>query len=200
MFTLSDPRNWQSEGPALIGTIDAAIALGTRCVYGTTGSAGGLSWTAAADRFAENISAARSYAAIYDISLLIEANNPQFADLSFVHSLRDALDLATTTDLGVCLDLHAVWWERDLDALIQRSSGLIRLVQLSDYVPGTRTLDRDVPGDGIIPLKRLVASLLNVGYDGLFDIELYSLRPEGHLEAIQRSAEHVSSLLDGLGA
>jgi len=42
MFTLSDPRKLaQSEGPALIGTIDAAIALGTRCVYGTTGSAGG---------------------------------------------------------------------------------------------------------------------------------------------------------------
>ncbi len=56
---------------------------------------------------------------------------------------------------------------------------VLRLVQVSDYVIGTlRTPDRAVPGDGDIPLARIIGQLLEAGYDGVFDIELIGPRIE----------------------
>jgi sugar phosphate isomerase/epimerase len=59
-----------------------------------------------------------------------------------------------------------------------------------------------VPGDGAIPLERLIGDLLDLGYQGLFDIELVGPRidTEGGAAATARAAEYVSSLLVKLGA
>jgi sugar phosphate isomerase/epimerase len=78
-----------------------------------------------------------------------------------------------------------------------------QLVQLSDYCYGDRSLPaRAVPGDGVIPLQRLVSMLLDVGYAGAFELELLGPRvdTEGHLAATTRAASHISELLSRLGA
>ena len=50
---------------------------------------------------------------------------------------------------------------------------LIRLVQVSDFAVGTlATPDRLVPGDGDIPLARILGQVLDAGYAGVFDLEL----------------------------
>jgi len=77
------------------------------------------------------------------------------------------------------------------------------LVQLCDYVPGDRTTPcKSVPGDGVIPLERIVGDLLELGYQGVFDLELVGQRivAEGHRAAFKRGAEMLSELLVKLGA
>jgi sugar phosphate isomerase/epimerase len=79
---------------------------------------------------------------------------------------------------------------------------LLRLVQVSDYVIGTlRTPDRAVPGDGDIPLARIIGQLLEAGYDGVFDIELIGPRieEEGYQHAVPRAVEQVEALLASAG-
>ncbi|HEY5886995.1 MAG TPA: TIM barrel protein, partial [Acidimicrobiales bacterium] len=79
----------------------------------------------------------------------------------------------------------------------------IRLVQVSDYAIGTTsTPDRLVPGDGDIPLARILSQLLAAGYDGAFELELVGPRidAEGYGPAITRSVRYLSELLTGLGA
>jgi sugar phosphate isomerase/epimerase len=61
---------------------------------------------------------------------------------------------------------------------------------------------RAVPGDGNIPLKRIIEWLLRVGYMGAFDLELLGPRidKEGRLSATRRAAEKTSEILTSLGA
>ena len=75
----------------------------------------------------------------------------------------------------------------------------IDLVQVSDYAIGTRTTpERLVPGDGDIPLRRIVDTLLDAGYTGLFDVEVIGPRieEEGYERAIERSVTYVEGLLE----
>ena len=59
-----------------------------------------------------------------------------------------------------------------------------------------------VPGDGDIPLERLVAMALDAGFEGAFDLEVMGPRieEEGYPSAVRRAVERASELLDRLGA
>ena len=49
----------------------------------------------------------------------------------------------------------------------------IRLVQVSDFKVGTvASSQRLVPGDGDIPIERILGIVLDAGYEGVFDLEL----------------------------
>ena len=77
------------------------------------------------------------------------------------------------------------------------------LVQISDYVSGDRsTPNRAVPGDGMVPNERLLRDLLDLGYEGVFDLELVGPRieAEGCHAATRRACENLSELLTKLGA
>jgi sugar phosphate isomerase/epimerase len=55
-----------------------------------------------------------------------------------------------------------------------------------------------VPGDGDIPLSRIIGQLLDAGYDGVFDIEIIGSRieDEGYESAIRRSLGYLDELLE----
>jgi sugar phosphate isomerase/epimerase len=78
----------------------------------------------------------------------------------------------------------------------------LALVQVSDYEIGTLdTPNRSVIGDGDVPLERLIAMVLDAGYDGLFDLEIIGpkIEVEGYWSATRRSLERLSEMLDRLG-
>jgi sugar phosphate isomerase/epimerase len=124
------------------------------------------------------------------------------ADISFIHTLRDTIDLATQAGIGVCLDMKTCWWERGLRETISGAAGQIGLVQLSDYLPGRRAVDsmRAVPGDGVVPLERHVGWILETGYAGLFDLELGYEPDLDFGQRVERGATHVGGMIDRLSA
>ena len=74
-------------------------------------------------------------------------------------------------------------------------------VQVSDFVIGSAsTPDRAVPGDGDIPLARILGRVLAAGYRGAFEVELVGPRidSEGYPGAIRRSVAWVNQLLGEL--
>ena len=80
---------------------------------------------------------------------------------------------------------------------------LTGLLQVSDHVPGDRTTPcRAVPGDGAVPLEAILRDVLDLGYTGLFDLELVGQRieAEGAAQACIRAARTLSNLLTRLGA
>lgn len=201
LFALDRPETW-GESQAEIGeTIDAAARFGAP-VYGTTGPgpAVGLTWEEAADRFVEAAAPSVSHARARGVLLMVETTQPLFSDYHFLHTLRDTVDVCERGGLGVCLDVHGTWNERGLKGTIERAGPRLGLVQLSDYRHGMRSLDRGIPGDGVMPLERILGWVLETGYEGRFDLELWgdSGMPDG--EAILRGAEHVGLLLERLGA
>lgn len=187
----------------IIRTITAAPGLGANHIYMVTGARGSLDWEQAAARFAALIAPCRDVAAAQGVALSVETANLLNADIHIAHTLDDTIHLAGLAGIGVTIDLGACWFEGDLAGKFRRALPLTRLVQVSDYVLGDRSTPcRAVPGDGVVPLERIVGQLLDFGYDGLFDLELSGPRieAEGHRAAFTRGAEALSELLVKLGA
>ncbi len=103
----------------------------------------------------------------------------------------------------MCLEVNACWAERGLAATIANATDVIRLVQVSDFAVGTlATPDRLVPGDGDIPLERILGQVLESGYTGVFDLELIGpkIDAEGYASAVPRAVDALGAMLTDLGA
>jgi sugar phosphate isomerase/epimerase len=184
-------------------TLAAAKTLGAATVYMVTGGRGALSWEEAAERFCAAIAPCAEEARRAGIELLIEPASPLYADVHIAHNLRDTVSLAEQAGIGVCIDIFPSWTEARLRESIARAMKRCHLVQVSDYVLGDRAIPcRAVPGDGAIPLERIIGWILDAGFRGAFDLELLGPRidKEGHYEAVQRTCEWLDKLLTRLGA
>jgi sugar phosphate isomerase/epimerase len=183
--------------------IPIAAGLGARSVYVVTGGRGNLDWSAASERFAALIAPVLDVAEQHGVALMVENASGLYADIHIAHTLTDTLAVAETAGIGIVIELQFCWVEGAIDDTFRRAVPSCGLVQVSDQVLGDRSLPgRAVPGDGAIPLERLVGRLLDLGYDGLFDIELLGPRidAEGHAAAVARAADRMGEILTSLGA
>jgi sugar phosphate isomerase/epimerase len=199
-FRLDEPTTWSRAQAYVRDALLLAERLGAPHLVLTTGQAGALEWDAAADALA---TAVGSMMGDGPVRICIENTNSLRVDVGFVHTLRDAIDVARRLDVLVCMEVNACWAERDLANTIVDGIERIGVVQVSDFAIGTlSTPNRLVPGDGDIPLRRIVGQLLDAGYAGVFDLELVGPRieDEGYTSAIARSVTWLTDLLDSLGA
>jgi sugar phosphate isomerase/epimerase len=197
-FLLDRPQSWAEQQHRAIAAVDTASRLAAECLVLTTGPAGPLTWEDAASAFAEASAPVRERARRLGVAIAIEHTNSLRVDVSFVHTLRDVIDLARALDVGVCMEVNACWAERDLATTIASGIDRIQLVQVSDFRVGTLTTpNRLVPGDGDIPLARILGQVLDAGYGGVFDLELIgpAIEDEGYEAAITRSVEALAGLL-----
>jgi sugar phosphate isomerase/epimerase len=202
-FHLARAARWDEQRERLFSALDAAVTLGAPRVVFTTGPFAPLTWEEAADAFADAITPVLADARARGVDVVLEHTNSLRVDVGFVHTLRDAIDLARRLDTGVCMELNACWAERALAETIRDGVDRIRLVQVSDFRVGTiASSQRLVPGDGDIPLRRIIGELLTAGYDGMFELELIgdAILEEGYDRAIPRAVAHVDALLHELGA
>jgi sugar phosphate isomerase/epimerase len=186
-----------------VEVIDFAASVGAATVYVCSGGAPTMTFDQGVSAFSELVAPAVRRSGEVAVPLLIEPTNPLRVDLSFVFWQRDAMDVARQAGTKVMLDLQSCWYERDLEQVVRRNIDLVGLAQISDYVIGTtQTGDRAVPGDGDVPLDRLLAMILDAGFEGSFDLEVMGPRveEEGYPAAVRRSVERASELLDRVGA
>lgn len=202
MFDLSLPENWAKSSAELIAAIDAASAVGARSVYGTTGRFGGLTWEEAADAFIHAVSPAREHAREQGVLLGVEVTNIHL-DHNFVHDLDEGRMLAERAGVAICLDTFWSSRERELRGRIGRVVPHLCLVQVADAPRESLSLrERAVPGDGVLPIARVIAWALEAGYAGPFEIEVMGPGPEreGVERAMERSVAWLSDLLFTLEA
>jgi sugar phosphate isomerase/epimerase len=202
-FRLDEPAQWPARREHLRHALDTAEALRAECMVLTTGPAGPLPWEDAADALEEALGPVLADARARGVRFALEHTNSLRVDVGFVHTLRDAIDLARRLDVGVCMEVNACWAERDLAATVAEHADRLALVQVSDYAVGTlSTPARLVPGDGDIPLGRILGQVLAAGYGGRFDLELVgpAIEAEGYEEASLRAVAVLGELLESLGA
>jgi sugar phosphate isomerase/epimerase len=197
-FRPEDPDGWPAARDHLKRVVDLSVRLGGPPLVMTTGRAGSMTWEEAADRFEEAGAPVFAHARAAGVDFAIEHTNSLRVDVGFVHTLRDAIDLARRLDTGVCMEMNACWAERDLVSTIRRGIDRIRLVQVSDFKVGTiASSQRLVPGDGDIPIARIIDDLLTAGYEGAFELELIgdAIVEEGYDTAIPRAVTALDALL-----
>jgi sugar phosphate isomerase/epimerase len=202
-FDLDAPRSWDQQRERLQRALDTAEAVGAECVVFTTGPAGRLTWEEAADALEAALASVVADARVRGIPFALEHTNSLRVDVGFVHTLRDVVDLARRLGTGVCMEVNACWAERGLAHTIAAGADTFELVQVSDFAVGTlSTPNRLVPGDGDIPLERILSQVLGAGYGGCFDLELIGPRidEEGYGAAARRSIDRLDAMLATLDA
>ncbi len=202
-FHLARPEQWERQRERVARAIDTAATLGAPLLVFTTGPSVPLSWDEAADALQSALAPVLPEAQARGVAFALEHTNSLRLDVGFVHSLRDALDLAARLDVGVCMEVNACWAERGLTTTIRDHAERILLVQVSDYAVGTiASSQRLVPGDGDIPIEAIVSELVAAGYAGRFELELIgdAIVDEGYERAVPRAVRALDAILAGARA
>jgi len=202
-FTLSAPETWDGTRAALNGALDVVAAMGGGSVYCTPGRTTGEPWAKVLEVFTEAIAPCVAHAGRRGVPLAIEPTVR--TDVSFVNTLRDAVDVAELTGVGLIVDFGNCWMERDLHDVLQKAAPHISLVQICDVVIGSSGNPapggRRHLGEGELPLRRLMQDVSDTGYSGLFDLEVLgpAIEAEGYAPALRRGVARASSLLAEMG-
>jgi sugar phosphate isomerase/epimerase len=199
-FSLHEPERWEAELETARREIANAAEIGAPLVEMLTGSGRGRPYDETEAAFLALLDRLLPIAERAGVVLAFENNHAMRMDLGFVHQLHDALDLVEKVGsprLRVCAELNNAWIERFLYPDLARRSPLIGIVQVNDFAAGTLTTPQRVPpGDGIIPLRRILGALASAGYSGFLELELIGPEIErmGYEEAIRRSMLFLDSL------
>jgi sugar phosphate isomerase/epimerase len=201
-FGFGDAAETQAARERLEQSIDFANAIGAPAIVMTTGGRGAFNWSDAAKRFAEGIAPCAATAHKAGIKLGIEPTSHLYADASIAHRLSDCTAIARQANISVVIDLFACWTDSNIDEAITAAAPIASLVQISDYVYGDRGLPcRAVPGDGAVPLERLIPAIVEAGFRGTFDLEIIGprLEAEGAEIGLKRAADVIGRTLQMAG-
>jgi sugar phosphate isomerase/epimerase len=201
-FQLDNPAQWPSQRDRVRRALDAAEGVSAECMILTTGPARQLPWEDAADALEAALTPVIEDAHSRGIPFGLEHTNSLRADVGFIHSLHDCVDVARRLGIGVCVETNACWAERGLADTIRDGVDTVRIVQVSDYAIGTTsTPARLVPGDGDVPFDRILGQMLAAGYAGCFDLELIGpkIDDEGYERACTRAVDALGRILTALG-
>ena len=113
------------------------------------------------------------------VKLAIEPFHPALSAMrSVVNTLDLALDVceACGDHVGVITDIFHIWWDPNVYRAIERAGSRIFGHHLCDWRLDTidPIADRGVMGDGVANVSRLTAAVLQTGYDGWMEIEIFS--------------------------
>lgn len=185
MMTSRDGADWRRKLDDNRRMVDEAAAIGASCLVAIGGGldAGDRDLESARrralDGFAELLPRVRDAG----IVLALEPLHPMVcATRSVLCTLRQANDwcdaLGGGPEVGIAVDTYNVWWDPELDSQLERAAGRIAAYHVSDWLPDTRDLrlDRGMPGDGVIDLRRFAGRVAAAGYRGHHEVEILSSR------------------------
>jgi sugar phosphate isomerase/epimerase len=99
-------------------------------------------------------------------------------DWTMINSLPEAVELLEAADrpaLGLQFDSWHLWNTPDVCSDIARYADLFVGVHIADWREPTRGwADRVLPGQGEANLPRLLAALESAGWEGYYDLEIFS--------------------------
>jgi sugar phosphate isomerase/epimerase len=198
-FDLSSPDTWDATRAQVNDAVDLAAEIGG-CTYFTPGRRDGRSFDELTASLAEAVAPCAEHARARGVRIAIEPSLR--TDVSYVHTLRDGLDVAEAAGIDVIADLGNCWMERDYEQTVRRGGDRIAVVQFADAVFGTSKEPppggRAVPGDGDLGVASFFRAALDAGYTGPFELEMVGPRieAEGHEAALRRGVERANALLE----
>jgi sugar phosphate isomerase/epimerase len=167
---MAGPQEPEARVEALCAGVRRLAELEPACVLFLTGPAGGRE--DAPEVVREGIRAVADAGRAAGVRVALEPVHPsQAAVFSFVHTIPGALELIGGEDVAIMLD---TWHVSDPEAIapwVDRVAG----VHVADRREPTRSdFDRVLPGDGVLDLGAVLRVLEAGGYDGWYDVEIFS--------------------------
>ena len=203
-FDLAAPETWAETQAGHRAVLDLAARFDGHSVYFPPGRTIAVSWNEDLDRFADAVAPTVAHARSLGVRVAIEPSLR--TSVSFVNTLRDGIDVAERTGVGLIADFGNMWMERDFRGVMARAAPHLALVQIGDVViggpgkppPGGRVQ----PGEGELPLARMIGDVLDAGYIGPIDLEVVpaDFARGGDEAALRRGVAAASALLTACGA
>src|SRR6516225_9115794 len=91
----------------MIGSLPLTAAVGCDVLYTLSGGSRAVTWEEAAQTFCEEMGPFLAEAKDLGVRLAVEPTNPFRSDMSFVFSVRDAIDLARMAGMGIVVDFYS---------------------------------------------------------------------------------------------
>lgn len=128
---------------------------------------------------AEALDELADYAGTRGVRLCVLPMHSYFAESwTFVNSLDETLELLARVNhphAGLAFDTYQMWQEPRLIERIPELAALTGIVQISDARRSPRSrAERCVPGEGCVPLGEIVRAFQQSGYDGYYDVQVWS--------------------------
>jgi sugar phosphate isomerase/epimerase len=118
------------------------------------------------------------FAADHGVKLALEPLNASSMNTeSAIWTIAQALEIIDAVDkenVGLCLDFWNIWQNAQVEEEIRRATDRIFVLQVSDWRTPQSSGDRLVPGDGIIPIGKLLRVVHETGYTGACTVEIFS--------------------------
>lgn len=202
-FNLSDRSSWETTRAAQFRAIDLVAAHKGRSIYFTPGRSTTARWSEDMETLAEALGPTVAHGREKGVLAAIEPSLRCSA--SFVNTLRDAIDVAERSGIGIVADFGNMWMERDFRETLAKAMPHIALMQFGDIVIGgphaAPSGMRVHVGQGEMPLRRMMQDVLDAGYDGPFDLEV--VPPDFSAETdegeLRRGIQAASKLLEDMG-
>ncbi len=163
--------------------LDMAAELKAPVLVMIAGGASRASCDIAADRMrvTRGLEALCEYAALVGVSIGLEPLHPMYAasrsclnTYAQCHDLMNRLGPATS----IVPDIYHCWWDPEFHAGLSRTDpGRISTFHLCDWLEDTRNFrDRGMVGDGVADINGALRVLKEIGYQGDFELEIFSER------------------------
>jgi sugar phosphate isomerase/epimerase len=167
---MEGPEEPEERVEALCASVRRLAELDPVCVQFLSGPAGGRD--DAREIVREGIRAVAAAGEAAGVRVALEPMHPTQADVfSFVHTIPDALELIGGDAVAIMLDTWHVSDPDGIEPYVDKIAG----VHVSDRREPTRShFDRVLPGDGVLDLAAVFRTLEAGGYDGWYDIEIFS--------------------------
>jgi sugar phosphate isomerase/epimerase len=202
-FDLREPGSWDQTRAKHAIMIDLVADSGGHSIYFTPGRTTGASWREVLELFARAVAPTVVHARRRGVHAAIEPSIR--TDVSFVNTIRDAIDVAELTGVEIVADFGNMWMERDVREVLKRATPHLALVQICDLFIGASgkppPAGRVHIGEGELPIRRLMHEVLDAGYQGVFDLEVLGpmIEQEGYASSLRRGVAAASALLSEMG-
>jgi sugar phosphate isomerase/epimerase len=166
---MEGPEEPEERVEALCASVRRLAELDPVCVQFLTGPAGGRG--DAREIVREGIRAVAAAGEAAGVRVALEPMHPTQKVFSFVHTIPDALALIGGEPVSIMLDTWHVSDPDEIGPYVDKIAG----VHVADRREPTRShFDRVLPGDGVLDLGAVFRTLEAGGYDGWYDVEIFS--------------------------
>jgi sugar phosphate isomerase/epimerase len=202
-FDLRKPASWEKTRAAHRAMIDQVAAIGGHSIYFTPGRTTDAPWRDVVRTFADAVAPTVAHGKARGVLASIEPSLR--TSVSFVNTLRDAIDVSELTGVSLVADFGNMWMERDFREVLRAAMPHIALIQISDVIVGASGKPppggRAHIGEGELPLRRMMQDVLDAGYTGVFDLEVVGPKFDADCDeaTLRRGVLSASALLEEMG-
>jgi len=176
-FTGNDGRSFRESVEDAVEALQTAATIGAGSLVVYSGGRAGHTYNHARRLIKDALSELAPLAGELAVDLAVEPMHPGCAtEWTFLTTIDDVIELLEGLDnprIKMVLDTYHLGQDA---AVVDRIAEIVQhvaIVQLGDArQPPTGEQDRCRLGEGIVPLKQIVAALSAAGYDGYYDVEL----------------------------